>query len=59
MNEELTYDFLYYLERRLGTDRRATAEMLGEWLASYEPQRPRTRSCPTVDANVDCKSLSA
>jgi hypothetical protein len=32
-------DFLAYLEWRLGQDADATAKLLGEWLASYEPER--------------------
>jgi hypothetical protein len=31
-------DFLAYLEWRLGQDTDATAKLLGEWLASYEPE---------------------
>lgn len=37
--EDVTCDFLSYLEWRLGKDRDATAEMLGEWLAGYKRQR--------------------
>ena len=35
-------DFLAYLEWRLGQNADATAKLLGEWLATYEPiERPR------------------
>lgn len=34
-------DFLTHLEERLKKDRRAAAELLGEWLASYERAEPR------------------
>ena len=32
-------DFLTYLESRLGKDEQATAELLGEWLTTYEPRQ--------------------
>ena len=35
-------DFLAYLEWRLGKDRNATAEILADWLATYQPLRPRS-----------------
>jgi len=31
-------DFLTYLESRLGKDEPAAAELLGEWLTTYEPR---------------------
>jgi len=42
-NEEVPCDFLTYLQWRLGYDRDATAEMLAEWLTSYEPQTRREK----------------
>jgi hypothetical protein len=35
---DLPCDFLTYLEWRLGKDEDATARLLGEWLATYEPE---------------------
>jgi hypothetical protein len=40
-NEDVPCDFLSYLQWRLGSDRDSTAEMLAEWLASYQPQTRR------------------
>jgi len=37
--QETPCDFLEYLEWRLGQSRDSTARLLGEWLASYEPER--------------------
>jgi hypothetical protein len=39
-DHELPCNFLEYLEWRLGQKSEPTTRMLGEWLASYEPQRP-------------------
>ena len=36
-------DFLTYLEWRLGKDEQATAELLGEWLTTYEPRQRTER----------------
>jgi hypothetical protein len=49
-NEEVPCDFLTYLQCRLGYDRDATAEMLAEWLASYEPLTRRENIRPRDEA---------
>jgi hypothetical protein len=38
-HEDAACDFLAYLEWRLGTERDATAEMLGDWLVAYRLER--------------------
>jgi hypothetical protein len=35
--DELPLDLLAQVERRLGVDRQAALEVLGRWLAAYEP----------------------
>jgi len=40
-SQDAPCDFLTYLEERLKKDRSTAAEMLGEWLASYERAEPR------------------
>jgi hypothetical protein len=37
-------DFLTYLESRLGKDQDVTTKLLGEWLATYEPERHTART---------------
>ena len=37
-------DFLTYLEWRLGKGADATAKLLAEWLATYEPMRRTART---------------
>ena len=40
-SQDAPCDFLTYLEERLKKDRGAAAQLLGEWLASYEPVERR------------------
>jgi len=39
-DQDLPCNFLEYLAWRLGQRPDATSQMLGEWLASYERERP-------------------
>jgi hypothetical protein len=48
--EDVPCDFLTYLQWRLGYDRDATAEMLADWLASYEPRTRREEIRPRDEA---------
>lgn len=47
--DDAAYDFLAFLERRLGLERAATAKKLGEWLASYEPVRRKEQRSALAD----------
>jgi hypothetical protein len=38
-SDDIPSAFLTYLGQRLGKDDDAAAELLGEWLASYEPRQ--------------------
>ena len=54
-------DFLVYLERRLGRDEGATARLLGDWLATYEPKRQLSRDDsasrdPVVEQRLDAET---
>jgi hypothetical protein len=41
---DLPCDFQRYLEQRFGKSPRATLDMLGDWLQSYEPEQPSLRA---------------
>lgn len=47
--DEVPCDFALHLAQRLGLDREAAAQVLGEWLARYEPESYRPVCLVRVD----------